>query len=316
MKEATLWARREFIAQDSLGDYLYILLTGTARAYWVDEIAGRIDLGVIEPGDIIGEMDYFLEGKRSSSVTSVTRIHLLQVRYGNLQGAFKRVPMFAVNFLEQLRRSNLRVGEILAKSREAERALKSYQSFLNLSELFDLRITIEELLVKNVTMASKIMEAERASLFLVDKAAGQLWSRVAEGSETREIRIPIDRGIAGWVAQNKTILNIEDAYSDDRFNPEVDKRTGYRTRSILCGPVINLEGELLGVVQIINKKVAQFSEQDEKVFRILSQQIAISLDNFYLSKKVMSNYEKVSVLLDIANVAAQTMDLKLLIRRW
>lgn len=313
MEDIFVGEDEEFIAQDSLGDYLYILLTGTARAYWVDEIAGRIDLGVIEPGDIIGEMDYFLEGKRSSSVTSVTRIHLLQVRYGNLQGAFKRVPMFAVNFLEQLRRSNLRVGEILAKSREAERALKSYQSFLNLSELFDLRITIEELLVKNVTMASKIMEAERASLFLVDKAAGQLWSRVAEGSETREIRIPIDRGIAGWVAQNKTILNIEDAYSDDRFNPEVDKRTGYRTRSILCGPVINLEGELLGVVQIINKKVAQFSEQDEKVFRILSQQIAISLDNFYLSKKVMSNYEKVSVLLDIANVAAQTMDLKLLI---
>lgn len=313
MEDIFVGEDEEFIAQDSLGDYLYILLTGTARAYWVDEIAGRIDLGVIEPGDIIGEMDYFLEGERSSSVTSVTRIHLLQVRYGNLQGAFKRVPMFAVNFLEQLRRSNLRVGEILAKSREAERALKSYQSFLNLSELFDLRITIEELLVKNVTMASKIMEAERASLFLVDKAAGQLWSRVAEGSETREIRIPIDRGIAGWVAQNKTILNIEDAYSDDRFNPEVDKRTGYRTRSILCGPVINLEGELLGVVQIINKNVAQFSEQDEKVFRILSQQIAISLDNFYLSKKVMSNYEKVSVLLDIANVAAQTMDLKLLI---
>ena len=162
-------------------------------------------------------------------------------------------------------------------------------------------------------MASKIMEAERATLFLVDKAAGQLWSRVAEGSGVREIRIPIDKGIAGWVAQNKTILNIEDAYNDDRFNPEVDKRTGYRTRSILCGPVINLEGELLGVVQIINKKVAQFSEQDEKVFRILSQQIAISLDNFYLSKKVMSNYEKVSILLDIANVAAQTMDLKLLI---
>lgn len=313
MEDIFVDQNEEFVSQDSSGDYLYILLTGSARAYWVDEIAGRIDLGVIGPGDIIGEIDYFLEGKRSSSVKSISRIHLMQVKYSDLKEAFKKVPVLAVNFLEQLRSSNLRVVEILNKSREAERALKSYQSFLNLSELFDLRITIEELLVKNVTMASKIMEAERASLFLVDKAAGQLWSRVAEGSETREIRIPIDKGIAGWVAQNKTILNIEDAYSDDRFNPEVDKRTGYRTRSILCGPVINLEGELLGVVQIINKKVAQFSEQDEKVFRILSQQIAISLDNFYLSKKVMSNYEKVSILLDIANVAAQTMDLKLLI---
>jgi adenylate cyclase len=313
MEDVFIGEDKEFITQDSLGEHLYILLGGTARAYWMDDIAGRTDLGVIESGGIIGEIDYFFDGKRSSSVRSVSRIHLLQVRYSDLKGAFKKVPMLAVNFLEQLQRSNLHVGEILNKSHEAERALKSYQSFLNLSELFDLRITIEELLVKNVTMASKIMEAERASLFLVDKSAGQLWSRVAEGSGMREIRIPIDKGIAGWVAQNKTILNIEDAYSDDRFNPEVDRRTGYRTRSILCGPVINLEGELLGVVQIINKKVAQFSEQDEKVFRILSQQIAISLDNFYLSKKVMSNYEKVSVLLDIANVAAQTMDLKLLI---
>jgi adenylate cyclase len=303
----------ECVSQDGSGDHLYIVLDGTARAYWLDDIAGRMDLGLLGPGDIIGEIDYFFDGKRSASVRSITRVHVLQIKYSDLKQAFKKIPILAVNFLEHLQKSNLHVGEILNKSREAERALKSYQSFLNLSELFDLRITIEELLVKNVTMASKIMEADRASLFLVDKAAGQLWSRVAEGSETREIRIPIDKGIAGWVAQNKTILNIEDAYSDERFNPEVDKKTGYHTRSILCGPVINLEGELLGVVQIINKKIAQFSEQDEKVFRILSQQIAISLDNFYLSKKVMSNYEKVSVLLDIANVAAQTMDLKLLI---
>ncbi len=313
MNDVFIGADKEFISQDSMGDCLYILLTGTARAYWVDEIAGRTELGTVEAGDIIGEIDYFMDGKRSSSARSISSIHLLQVKYRDLKEAFKKIPMLAVNFLEQLQYSNLRVGEILNKSREAERALKSYQSFLNLSELFDLRITIEELLVKNVTMASKIMEAERATLFLVDEAAGQLWSRVAEGSGVREIRIPIDSGIAGWVAQNKTILNIEDAYNDDRFNPDVDKKTGYRTRSILCGPVINLQGELLGVVQIINKKIAQFSEQDEKVFRILSQQIAISLDNFYLSKKVMSNYEKVSVLLDIANVAAQTMDLKLLI---
>ena len=303
----------EFISQDSSGEYLYIVLTGTARAYWVDEAAGRTDLGMVGPGHIIGGIDYCLEEKRLSSVRSVTRMHLLQVRYGDLKGAFKKVPMLAVNFLEEMRSTNVRVEEILNKSHEADRALKSYQSFLNLSELFDLRITIEELLVRNVRMASRIMEAERASLFLVDQAAGQLWSRVAEGSEMREIRIPIDTGIVGWVAQNKTILNIEDAYSDDRFNPEVDKRTGYHTHSILCGPVINLEGELLGVVEIINKKAAQFSEQDEKVFRILSQQIAISLDNFYLSKEVIANYEKVSMLLDIANVAAQTMDLKLLI---
>ncbi|MEN6617812.1 MAG: GAF domain-containing protein, partial [Syntrophorhabdus sp.] len=304
---------QEIISQDSAGDSLYILLFGQAKAYWVDEIAGKVELGTIEPGDLLGAIDYFLDGKRSCSVKASTSLHLLEVKYRDLRQSFKSIPMFAANFLDHIQRSKLRVGEILNKSREAERALKSYQSFLNLSELFDLRITIEELLVKNVTMASKIMEADRATLFLVDKAAGELWSRVAEGSGVREIRIPIDKGIAGWVAQNKKILNIEDAYNDDRFNPDVDKKTGYRTRSILCGPVINLEGELLGVVQIINKKMAQFSEQDEKVFRILSGQIAISLDNFYLSKKVMSNYEKVSILLDISNVAAQTMDLKLLI---
>ncbi|UCH22932.1 MAG: GAF domain-containing protein [Deltaproteobacteria bacterium] len=82
---------------------------------------------------------------------------------------------------------------------------------------------------------------------------------MAEGEESREIRIPIGSGIAGWVAQHNQMLNIDDAYADPRFNPEVDKRTNYRTKSILCGPIINLQGETLGVIQVINKKAVHLT---------------------------------------------------------
>ena len=93
-----------------------------------------------------------------------------------------------------------------------------------------------------VTTASKLMRAERASLFLVDPSRTELWSKVAQGVESKEIRVPMGHGLVGWVAQHGEMLNIRDAYDDARFKRDTDQRTGYRTRTVLCGPVRNLVG--------------------------------------------------------------------------
>ena len=81
------------------------------------------------------------------------------------------------------------------------------------------------------------MAADRSSIFLLDEARRELWSRVALGMNEQVIRFPADRGIAGHVATTGELLNVSDPYADPRFNPNVDRQTGYRTRSILCGPL-------------------------------------------------------------------------------
>src|SRR5947208_10354600 len=90
---------------------------------------------------------------------------------------------------------------------------------------------LDRLLLLIVGAAARVVEADRCTLFLVDQERGELWSKVAQGVGMREIRFPMGRGIAGAVAQTNTSVNIPDAYKDPRFNQNVDKQTGYRTRS-------------------------------------------------------------------------------------
>ncbi len=102
---------------------------------------------------------------------------------------------------------------------------------------------------------------ERATVFLHDPATGTLVSKVATG--TGEIRIPIGQGIAGEAARLRSVIVVPDAYADPRFNPQVDHRTGYRTRNLLTLPLTAPDGELIGVLQVLNKIDGPFTPQDE-----------------------------------------------------
>ena len=97
---------------------------------------------------------------------------------------------------------------------------------LDMTEILSLRSGIESQIKRIVTTASKVMDAERATLFLLDRFSGELWSLVAEGLESREIRTQMGQGIAGWVAENDQIVNIVDAYSDPRFDDSHDRELG------------------------------------------------------------------------------------------
>ncbi|MDO9559827.1 MAG: GAF domain-containing protein [Syntrophales bacterium] len=317
--EVTVPAGEEFIRQDTVGDCFYMIVSGKALVFRRDELGEEVPLEILTAGEMIGEMGYFSDGKRSASVRTQEDTLLSRIFYRDLHKAFDLVPQLAVNFLhvvtERLRRANLRFQDTVKETRFAEISLKSLYDFLDISEIINLRMGIGDLIERVVLMAGRIMNADRATLFLVDRAAEQLWSMVAEGESNREIRIPMDTGIAGWVAQHDGIVNVKDAYEDDRFNQEVDRKTGYRTRSILCGPVINLQGELIGVIQVINKKDGFFDKKDETSFRVFTHQIAISLENFYLSQKIMANYDKMSILLDVATSISQTLDLSTMITR-
>ncbi len=307
------------IKQDALGKSFFILIKGKLEVFRLGEYDEVISLGYVLPGECIGEMGFFSDGRRSASITAAENSCLIKIKYLDLEKAFDFIPKLSRNFLKiitrRLHNSNLRFQDTVVKSRHLESTFTGFRNLIDLSQVQKYRLGIEGLIERVVITASSVLKAQRASLFLMDPVEGELWSKVAEGETHREIRIPVGTGIAGWVAQNDQMVNIKDAYNDPRFNPVVDKRTGFRTHNILCGPVKNLDGEIVGVIQVINKQGRDFDKSDEELFRAFAYQTAISVENFYLYSKMSTNCRKMGLFLDISMSLSETLELTPLIKK-
>ncbi len=155
-------------------------------------------------------------------------------------------------------------------------------------------IKLGSLLQKVMGEATRLLNAERSTLFLNDEKTRELWSEVGQGLESMQIRLPNHLGIAGAVFTSGKSINIPYAYADLRFNPAFDKKTGYFTRSILCVPIVNKHGRLIGVTQVLNKRGGPFSAEDESRLRAFTAQISIALENAKLFADVqnMKNYSE------------------------
>ena len=164
------------------------------------------------------------------------------------------------------------------------RQVKNLQSLLDVSKAMSGEIPLNNLLQVIAQKTKEVLEADRCSLFLYDETRQELWSKVAQGlGDLQEIRFPLDRGIAGEVARIGTGINIPDAYTDSRFNPEIDKQTGYRTHSILCLPMTSSNGRLIGVVEVLNKiGGGSFDQEDEALLAALGTHAAIALERSQL----------------------------------
>ncbi len=149
---------------------------------------------------------------------------------------------------------------------------------------------IDRLLVMLSDLAREILEADRCSLFLLDRERNELWTKVAHG--VKEIRVPADRGVVGWVAQKGESLVVNDAYSDPRFNPEVDRETGYKTMNILAVPLFDKKGNILGVFQSVNKLRGKFSHEDLELFTLLSGYASSAIENSILQARVKEAYKE------------------------
>ena len=147
---------------------------------------------------------------------------------------------------------------------------------------------IDELLLLIVDRVTVMMDADRSTIFLVDEDRGEIWSKVAQGEEITEIRMPMGKGIAGWVIQNGKNINIKDVYQDERFNPDIDKSTGYHTESLLCVPLRGKQGNTLGVIQTLNKKGGHFSVEDERLLEAICSQVSIAIENAQLVLSVLN----------------------------
>jgi signal transduction histidine kinase len=149
-------------------------------------------------------------------------------------------------------------------------------------------VDLDELLGLIVEKVSLLMDADRSTLYLVSDDGRELWSKILQGGEVREIRLGVGEGIAGWVAASGEIVNIPDAYTDTRFQPAVDLRSGYRTRSILCVPMRDSLGQVVGVLQVLNKAGGPFLEDDVELLLAMAAQAAVSIENAKLYHSVVA----------------------------
>jgi adenylate cyclase len=306
-------AGEKIIVQDELGDCFYIIVHGEVMVYRTGEYEEEVPLFKLNAGESIGEMGYFSDGIRLASVRALLDTQLLKIKYADLEAIFVAVPSLTRNFLklitERLRQTNFRFEKSVLRGRETALSLESIFEMLDMTEILSLRSGIESQIKRIVTTASKIMDAERATLFLLDRFSGELWSLVAEGLESREIRTQMGRGIAGWVAEKDQIVNIVDAYSDPRFDDSHDREMGFKTRNLLCGPLKNFQGELIGVIQVINKREGHFEERDEVLFKAFAYQTAIAVENLELYRRLLADHEKIAILFDVSTAVARTLNL-------
>ncbi len=165
------------------------------------------------------------------------------------------------------------------KKEDEESALETTSILAKLASTTDLDTDKVKSSLNNLRQST---QCERCSLFLLDKEKGVLFPLVAEGIEDHDIQLSLNLGIAGLVAITGQDLNIEDAYADPRFDNRIDKKTGYRTRCVLCVPIKDRSGEVIGVLEVINKKEGVFSETDKDMLMALSSFVAISIENAML----------------------------------
>jgi adenylate cyclase len=216
---------------------------------------------------------------------------------GVLQVLNKKDGPFDREDLELLTSMTAQCAMTLRSAQVMERMLAARQEelkFLDLVAEVTADMDLSTMLAKVVNEAAKMLQADRATLFLNDEKKGELFSRIAMGASVGEIRLPNTAGIAGAAFTSGQAINIPYAYADLRFNPAFDKRTGYFTRSILCVPIVNKLGKTIGVTQVLNKKGGPFTAEDEKRLKVFTAQLAISLENAKLFDDIqnMKNYNE------------------------
>jgi signal transduction histidine kinase len=182
------------------------------------------------------------------------------------------------------RRKILRRSEDKVKEQAYHGKIRKLQSLLDLGQLIGLDLQLNEMLLKISQKACEVMEADRCSIFLHDPNTGELWSTVALGIAGEVIRISSGAGLVGHCFLTGEAINLKDAYEDKRFNKDVDLKTGYDTRSVLCMPLYNHAGSRLGVIQLLNKKEGVFTEEDETFLQTFGNNASVFIEIAQLQK--------------------------------
>ena len=200
------------------------------------------------------------------------------------------------------------IASLRARLRRTEMLIRLTQRVATIDSLDDLLATLVELTANETN-------AERGTLFLNDAASNELYSRAAQGTFNREIRLLNNTGIAGIVFQTGQGLIIHDPYKDERFNDEIDRKTGFITKSILCAPIKTARGETIGVVQTLNKREGRFNKEDLDVLEAMATQASVALQSSQFIEKMKKTRQQEMEFLDLVADITSSLDLSVLLRR-
>ena len=186
-------------------------------------------------------------------------------------------------------------GQVSEAEQALERSLAEGVALSQVAAAISSVMEFQPLIEMIMEKSKEVMNAEASSLMMLDVETNELIFNVAtgeKGAALREIRLPVGKGIAGWVAEHKEPLLVPDAYADPRFNREADKMSGFQTRSILCVPLM-IQERILGVVQVLNPRGREsFAEGDRRVFTSFADQAAIAVENTRLYEEIKQRAEE------------------------
>ena len=148
-----------------------------------------------------------------------------------------------------------------------------------LSKLFDLESNIDNVLAVSMYKLNQLMDSERSSIFLFDPLKQQLTSFSSQDLEKKEIRIPKSSGVSGWVFEHRMPAIVNDTDSDSRFYSGVDDMTGFRTRNLICTPLIDYKERCSGTLQSLNKKSGDFTTDDLELLDLTARLVAVAISN-------------------------------------
>jgi K+-sensing histidine kinase KdpD len=284
----------------SHGHAMYLVLGGAIKLIDASKGGKEIILGVMHDGDFFGEMELIDGFSRSAEAGAATEATLLEMPEQTFRDLLTTSPRFTDNLLRnlslRLRASNqtlMRQGEYYVEA--FQRQLEKLHRLIEASKIVNSSIDLDTLLRLILETSTRTVGADRGTVYLIDSTKNELWSKVLQGSAMVEIRLPLGKGIAGYVAASGETVNLENAYGDPRFNPEVDKISGYHTMTMLCMPMKNREGTIIGVFQLLNKNDGLFTQEDEEFIEALSVHAAIAVENAQIAQAMVQSERLSSV---------------------
>jgi K+-sensing histidine kinase KdpD len=294
LKEESHPAGAVLIEIDEKVDRVFLIVHGKVRISRFTSFGEETTLNMLGDGNIVGEFGVVDDRGSSARVTCAEPSLFYTFSKKDLDELLTTNPRVSRNIM---RESTVRVRQAndnVVHQLEIERSntatqLKKLSTLIEASRSVNSTLDLEKLLGLILDAAVKSTDADRGTVYLIDSIKNELWSKVFGGENMIEIHLPIGKGIAGYVGQTGETINIPDAYNDPRFNPDVDKRSGYRTRNMLCMPMKNKDGKIIGVFQLLNRKAGSFTADDEHFIDAFSAHASIAVENARVAQEMVAN---------------------------
>jgi adenylate cyclase len=193
--------------------------------------------------------------------------------------------------------------------------LHHMQLLLDVSRQVAALDSLDAVLDALVAVAAEQSAAERATLYLKDPETGELYSRIAQGLGRRKIRLAENEGLAGAVFSSGHAEIIADAYGDDRFSARFDNETGFRTRNIVTAPIRTPKGTIIGVIQVLNKRQGEFTQQDRETIESITAQCAITLESLQLIERMEKSRARESAFMNVVSDITSELELPKLLSK-